>query len=97
VSQLHDLIRQERPEHRPTIVRGRIANTPATPDAQLFVTIGSFDGHRQQWGPCRWSPRPGGDLEGLPARGDDCLVLFDEHEEPWILVTCPITFTHPVP
>jgi hypothetical protein len=63
-----------------TAVLGRIANTPASPSAPLFVTIGAFDGHRVQWGPCPRIP-----YQSMPVRGQDCLVIFDENETPWVL------------
>ena len=65
-----------------TALRARIANDiqdPATDE--LFVTIEAYDGHRQRWGPCQWVP-----ASALPSRGDDCLVVFDEDEVPWVLV-----------
>lgn len=78
-----------------TAVRGRIATSPTTWTDDLFVTIGSFDGHRQQWGPCVWAPRIA-DVPGapptlaihFPVRGDDCLVVFDEDELPWVVMWC---------
>ena len=66
------------------MVLGRIANTPASLDDDLFVTVGAFDGHRQQWGPCVWIP-----AGAQPVDGDDCLVIFDEAETPWVLVPSP--------
>jgi hypothetical protein len=62
-----------------------IADPPSSPSDNLYVTVETFDGNRQQWGPCRWIP---GSV--LPKRGDTCLVVFDEHEAPWVLLTDPI-------
>jgi hypothetical protein len=89
MTELVDLVRRR--AHRPQAVLGRVATTLSSPDDDLFVTIGSFDGHRQQWGPCRWAPRPE-PASNLPQRGDDCLVIFDEHEAPWVLVTRTLHF-----
>lgn len=61
----------------PTAVHGRVANTPSADD-ELFVTIETFDGHRQWWGPCRY---PGG---AHLQRGDDVLIVFDERGEEWV-------------
>jgi hypothetical protein len=66
-------------------VEATIAKPPATTTDNLFVTIETFDGNRQQWGPCRWIP---GSV--LPKRGDSCLVVFDEREAPWVLLTDPV-------
>jgi hypothetical protein len=78
-NQLVDLL--ARTPERPRTVLGRAANTVTQPSDDLYVTIGAFDGHRQQWGPCDWAP-----AEALPTRGDDVLVLFDEDERPWVVV-----------
>jgi hypothetical protein len=80
MSGLVDIALQTRSPVRPRTVLGRIATTIENPGDELMVTIGSFDGHRSQWGPCVWSP-----ANALPQRGDDCLVLFDEDETPWVL------------
>jgi hypothetical protein len=64
-----------------SIVRGRVANTVASEADDLFVTVGAFDGHRLQWGPCEWVP-----AGVLPTRGEPCLVAFDEAETPWVFV-----------
>ena len=67
------------------IVHARIANTPVNASDELYVTIEAFDGSRVQWGPCPWSP-----ASALPERGDDCLVMFDEQDTPWVMVLAPI-------
>lgn len=72
----------------PVVLHGTVANSPATPDDDLYVTIIGFDGGRQQWGPCPWSPST-----ALPERGDDCLVLFDERQTPWVVTLAPVTGT----
>lgn len=66
-------------------VRGIVANSPLTPESELYVLVPSFDGGRQQWGPCAWAPST-----ALPSRGDDCLVIFDERETPWVITTAPV-------
>jgi hypothetical protein len=81
--ELDELLRA--PTQSREVVRGRIANSPGAFDDDLFVTIQSFDGDRVQWGPCSWSPS-----SALPVRGDDCLVLFDEREQPWVMTLAPV-------
>lgn len=73
-----------RDEAPPAAVRGRIANTPAAEDDDLFVTIDVYD-RQQRFGPCAFAPRG----EDLPSRGDRCLVLFDELREPWVVLWTP--------
>ena len=47
------------------------APAPATASADLFVTIGAFDGGRHEHGPCLWEPPAG----ALPAVGELCVVV----------------------
>jgi hypothetical protein len=75
-------------DHTPPVsaVRAVVANTPATIDDDLYVVVQAFDGSRQQWGPCRWVPS-----NGLPAQGDECLlVLTEDDQTPWALTTAPV-------
>ena len=81
MSELADLVRRPTAEpHRTVAVTGKVAVSPATPDDELYVTVESFDGSRQQWGPCPWVPG-----SALPARGTEVLVVFDEAETPWVI------------
>jgi hypothetical protein len=80
VTTLDELI--PRVDAKTAAVEATIAKPPTSTTDNLYVTIESYDGHRQQWGPCRWIP---GSV--LPKRGDSCLVVFDEHEAPWVLLT----------
>jgi hypothetical protein len=64
-------------------VRATIANTPTSPDDDLFVVVDAFDGSRQHWGPCRWVP-----ATGIPNVGDECLlVLAEDDGTPWALTS----------
>lgn len=83
MSELVELV--ERPTERAPAVRGRIAEAPADRFGELHVTIETFDGSRQRWGPCRWAPG-----SSLPQRGDECLVVFDERETPWVITDAPV-------
>lgn len=67
-----------------SIVRGTVAEDVDSVDAQVLALVGSFDGSRMQWGPCDWAPRT---AAALPRRDDPCLVLFDERETPFVLLT----------
>lgn len=67
------------------VIRGTVATTVTSPSDDLYVIVHSFDGGRVQWGPCPWVPS-----SALPVRGEDCLVLFDEQEVPWVMVTAPV-------
>lgn len=61
-----------------SIVRGKIANTPASEDADLWVTVPAFH-HSERWGPCPFAPRVNAaGAQALPSEGDPCLVALDE-------------------
>jgi len=79
-SRLVDSIVAQHTPDRPNVVTGRCANTVTNPSDDLYVTIGAFDGHRVQWGPCDWVP-----ANALPTRGDDVVVVFDENLKPWVI------------
>jgi len=51
----------------------------------LPVIIPEFDTHLQ-WGPCMWQSR---DDVSLPAKGDPCLVIFDNRRNPWVVAWWP--------
>src|SRR5215831_5010570 len=46
-----------------------------------FVILPDFD-EDQRWGPCRWQSR---DNATFPAKGDDCIVVFDNHMNVWVV------------
>jgi hypothetical protein len=52
---------------------------------QVPVILPEFDEHLE-WGPCPWQSR---DLTSLPAKGDACLVIFDNRRVPWIVAWWP--------
>lgn len=81
---LDELLVGAGPLSSPSVVRGVISNDVASLDDELHVTIPAFDGGRQLWGPCSWSPS-----SSMPKRGDECLVLFDERETPWVMTLAP--------
>lgn len=71
------------------IVRGRIANTPASDTADLWVTVTAFH-HTERWGPCPFAPRVNtAGNQALPSEGDDCLVALDEHENAHVILWWP--------
>ena len=67
----------------PVAYRGRIAETALNIQQRVSVTIDTLG--RVTHGPCAWIPR--GQL--LPAEGDLALIVFDETNEPWIVVWWP--------
>jgi hypothetical protein len=72
-----------------SIMRGRIANTPANEDADLWVTVPSFH-HSERWGPCPFAPRVNAaGAQALPSSGDDCLVALDEHGNGYCILWWP--------
>lgn len=51
----------------------------------VTVIIPDFDPHLQ-WGPVLWQSR---DSVSLPAKGDRCLVIFDNRRGPWVVAWWP--------
>jgi hypothetical protein len=85
---LSEVIRSAPPELPAPVsaVRAIVANTASDPTDDLYVTVGAFDGSRQRWGPVRWVPS-----NGLPAAGDECLLVLTEDDgTPWALTTAPV-------
>jgi hypothetical protein len=52
---------------------------------RLMVIIPEMD-PSFEIGPCRWQSRDG---VSLPTIGDECLVIFDNDNEPWIVAWWP--------
>lgn len=66
---------------------GLVSRAPADFAHSLFVTLPDFGSDQDlEWGPCRWQSR---DATTLPAKGDQCLVLFDNNKEPWVVAWWP--------
>lgn len=65
---------------------GTIASDPADLDERVMVTLTEVGDGQLQLGPCRWQAR---DATSLPARGDWCLVAFDQNEEPTVVTWWP--------
>jgi hypothetical protein len=83
--ELADIIARDVTANTPTsAAQGTIAKTVASATDGVYVLVPAFDGSRQQWGPCDWAPRT---ADGLPKRGDTCLVVFDERETPFVICT----------
>lgn len=72
----------ERQSERPPVItyQGTIDNDLGSNGDDLFVVIETFDKHKP-FGPCRYTPFEG----SMPQEGDDCLVTFDNDEQPWII------------
>jgi hypothetical protein len=64
----------------PPLVKGEVAENDG---GDLYVIVPEFD-PQLRFGPCEWIGPTGA------ARGDLCLVLFDDEREPWVIV--PGTF-----
>jgi hypothetical protein len=59
---------------------GRIANDVGGDDEPVYVVIPAFD-NSFRFGPCKWSTK----VQLLPRRGDECLVVFDEKQRPYVI------------
>lgn len=69
----------------PHAVYGTVAKTAADFTTLVPVILPEFDPHLE-WGPCFWQSR---DATSLPAKGDPCLVVFDNRRQPWIVAWWP--------
>lgn len=72
-------------ENMNRVWRGVIATTAADFDERIAVTIPDLDPNLRIEG-CRWQAR---DAVSLPARGDTCLVIFDNNKEAWVVCWWP--------
>lgn len=68
---------------------GKIASNPPDFKTRVYVTIPDLDPDLKI-GPARWQTR---DPIGLPVKGDDCLVIFDNDREPWVVMWWPKEFS----
>lgn len=75
-----DLSRLIAPKQPPPMVKGEVDELDGT---DLYVVVPEYD-PQLRFGPCEWIG------PASPARGDLCLVLFDDEREPWVIV--PGTF-----
>jgi hypothetical protein len=73
----------QRPESR--LWYGTVAETVTALDDDLLVILPDFD-PRHLWGPCKWQSR---DAVSLPSKGDECVVAFDNRNNPWVLAWWP--------
>jgi hypothetical protein len=60
---------------------GKIAVTPASVNLPTEVTLNAFD-RNLRWGPAKWQPFG----TEKPQRGDECLVVFDEKQRPYVVI-----------
>jgi hypothetical protein len=69
------------------IHRAKIAHpAPVGLDDMAYVILPDFT-TTQRWGPCPWPQRG----SQIPAEGDDCLILLDNTDAPWIVNWWPGT------
>lgn len=65
--------------------RGIVSKTATDFTDLVPVVLPDYDEHLE-WGPCPWQSR---DATSLPAKGDKCLVVFDNTRVPWIIAWWP--------
>ena len=60
---------------------GTIATSAINGFATVMVIVPSLGGNQTRFGPCRWV------IKGidLSARGDACLVVWDEKQKPFVI------------
>jgi hypothetical protein len=76
--------RRNPPEGR-MVWYGRIHRDITEFDQRVKVIIPEFD-PLLWWGPCRWQSR---DATTFPANGDECLLIFDNRRQPWVVAWWP--------
>lgn len=64
----------------PAAWEGVVATGASGADDPVFVLLDGFDDRRHRWGPCFYIPRE----RQLPQRGDRCLVVFSDTQQPWL-------------
>lgn len=72
----------------PSVVSAVIARDVTDFNQKAFVVFPDLD-PSVHIGPCKWQAR---DSVSLPASGDTCVVLLDNHSEPWIPCWWPAAF-----
>lgn len=77
--------RREVGRRKGNVYTGMIAEDANDFDDAIDVVVKDYS-DKFRHGPCRF-PRCNGAT--LPLRGDDCLVAFDENDDPWIVVWYP--------
>lgn len=88
---LHDELDSELQPPRPTVgavYRGTIATAAADMADKVYVLIPGLN-PTIRFGPCGWQSR---DSTSHPARGDGCLIVFDDHETAWVPMWWPEGF-----
>jgi len=71
----------------PQVWKARVQNTLLSPTALMDIVIP--DMHSDiVWEQVRWSAR---DNMSLPQAGDECLAIFDNNREPWVVCWWPDT------
>jgi hypothetical protein len=68
-----------------TLWYGTIANDATDFTDLVDVVLPDFD-EKLQWRDCFWQSR---DATTLPQRGDKCLVMFDNRNQPWVVAWWP--------
>lgn len=84
MSDARDVFIEQAAEGR-IVWRGVVAVTAVDLTTLVPVIIPEYD-ENLEWGPCRWQSR---DAVSLPAKGDSCLVVFDNLRAPWIVAWWP--------
>lgn len=83
MSELFDDIPDRTPPQR--IWSAKIARNPVDFGDRVDVVIPGLDS-TLRWQGCRWMTR--NDID-MPTRGNDCLVVFDDNGEIWVVVWWP--------
>jgi hypothetical protein len=81
MSTIHTELEQFKQTYLKDAWKGIINSNPPDFATRVTVIIPGLD-PGLELGPCLWMPR---DAVSLPAKGDECLVIFDNEREPWVV------------
>jgi hypothetical protein len=84
---IKELLRRQQPNSDIVHWFGTVHSAPADLSDRMSVVVPDFD-PGFVWTECRWMPR---DAVSLPAKGDACVVVFDNRIQPWVLAWWPFT------
>jgi hypothetical protein len=84
MSSMKDVVRGQTPNRYNGALHAHFATSPSDEFEQARVVVPRMSVNLSI-GPCPWGPL----RSRLPKRGDRCLVLFDDNNEPWIVMWWP--------
>jgi hypothetical protein len=84
-AQIRDEIKREITPVRARIWFGQFFEAPASLADLATIIVPDYD-TTIHWSNCRWQARG----STLPAKGDECIVVFDNRNQPWVVAWWPV-------